>query len=130
LRELTAKDIPFELGERQEKAFNDLQFALSNPPILKFSDTNRDYYPETDASGSGISYILGQTDDEGRKHVISYGRRDLRPCEKKWPVTQLECFALLTGIRENHVYLASRPFSVFSDHVSLKYLESLKVSAN
>ena len=97
---------------------------------MKFPDSNRDFYLKTDASGSGISYILGQTDDEGRKYVISYGGRGLRRCEKAWPVTQIECLALLTGIRENHVYLASRPFSVFSDHVSFKYLESLKVSAN
>ena len=85
---------------------------------------------ETDASGDGISFILGQTDDKGRKYVVSYGGRGLRPCERKYPITQLECLALLTGVRENHVYLASRPFSVYTDHISLKYLESLKVSAN
>jgi len=38
--------------------------------------------------------------------------------------------ALLTGIRENHIYLALRPFTVYTDHISLKYLETLKVSAN
>jgi len=42
----------------------------------------------------------------------------------------LECLALLTGVREYHVYLAGRPFTVYTDHVSLKYLQSLKVSAN
>jgi len=47
---------------------------------------------------------------------------------EKWPITQLECLALLTGIRENHVYLASRPFAVYTDHISLKFLESLKIS--
>jgi len=36
----------------------------------------------------------------------------------------------MTGIRENHIYLASRPFTVYTDHISLKYLETLKVSAN
>jgi len=130
LRELTAKDKLFVWGDRQEKAFEDLKSALSSPPILKFPDTNRDYYLETDASGDGISFILGQTDDKGRKYVVSYGGRGLRPCERKYPITQLECLALLTGVRENHVYLASRPFSVYTDHISLKYLESLKVSAN
>ena len=45
-------------------------------------------------------------------------------------MTQLECLALLTGIKEYHVYLAGRPFSVYTDHLSLKYLQSLKVSAN
>ena len=85
---------------------------------------------ETDASIEGISYILGQRDEEGHKYVVSYGGRGLRPCEKRWPVTQLECLALMTGIKEYHVYLAGRPFSVYTDHLSLKYLQTLKVSAN
>jgi len=68
-------------------------------------------------------------DDEGRKYVISYGGRELRPCERKWPITQLECLSLLTGIREFHVYLAAAPFVVYTDHISLKYLESLKIFA-
>ena len=83
-----------------------------------------------DASLDGLSYILGQTDDAERKYVISYGGRGLRPCEKKWPVTQLECLSLLTGIREYHVFLAAAPFVVYTDHVSLKYLQSLKLSAH
>ena len=39
-------------------------------------------------------------------------------------------FGLLTGIKEYHVYLASRRFTVYTDHLSLRYLQSLKVSAN
>jgi len=36
----------------------------------------------------------------------------------------------MTGIKEYHVYLTGRPFAVFTDHLSLKYLQSLEVSAN
>ena len=124
-----SKDVPFTWGEEQEKSFQDLKQALILPPILRFPDSSRPFHLQTDASLDGISYILGQTDDEGRKYVISYGGRGLRPCEKKWPITQLECLSLLTGIREFHVYLAAAPFVVYTDHISLKYLESLKVSA-
>ena len=42
----------------------------------------------------------------------------------------MKVLALLTGIKEYHVYLASRPFTFYTDHLSLKYLQSLKVSAN
>jgi len=77
---------------------------------------------------NGLSYVLGQRDHLGRKFIISYGGRGLRPCEKVWSVSDQECLALLTGIREYHVYLAGRPFSVYTDHLSLKYLQSLKVS--
>jgi len=107
-----------------------LRISCATPPVLRFPDSHREYFLETDASIQGISYILGQRDDEGRKYVVSYGGRGLRQCERRWPVTQLECLALLTGIKEYHVYLAGRPFSVYTDHLSLKYLQSLKVSAN
>ena len=130
LRDLLSKDVPFKWGEAQEKSFQDLKTALLSPPILRFPDSSRPYFLQTDASIDGISYILGQTDDQGRKYVISYGGRGLRPCEKKWPITQLECLSLLTGIREYHVYLAAAPFVVYTDHVSLKYLETLKISAH
>ena len=62
--------------------------------------------------------------------MVAYGGRGLRPCERKWPITQLECLALLTAIKENHVYLAGQPFDVYTDHISLKYLGSLKVTIN
>ena len=130
LRDLLSKEVPFEWGEAQEKSFQDLKTALLSPPILRFPDSSRPYFLQTDASIDGISYILGQSDDQGRKYVISYGGRGLRPCEKKWPITQLECLSLLTGIREYHVYLAAAPFVVYTDHVSLKYLETLKISAH
>jgi len=49
---------------------------------------------------------------------------------KKWPITQLECLSLLTVIREFCVYLAAAPFMVYTDHISLKYLESHKIKTS
>ena len=99
---------------------------MLSPPIFRFTDSSRPYYLQTDASLEGISYILGQAEDD----VISYGGRGLHPCEKKWSISQLECFSSLTGIWEYHVYLAAAPFVVYTDNISLKHLQSLKVSAN
>jgi len=130
LRQLISKNKHFHWGLEQEKSFQDLKSALVSPPILQYPDSNREFYLEIDASINGLSYVLGQRDHLGRKFVISYGGRGLRPCEKVWSVSDQECLALLTGIREYHVYLAGRLFSVYTDHLSLKYLQSLKVSSN
>jgi len=128
--ELTAKDVPFLWSERQEHAFADLKTALTNPPILCYLDINRPFYVQMDASLEGIGFLLGQIDQNGNKHVVAYGGRGLRSCIRKLPIMQLECLAMLTAIKENHVYLAGQPFNVYTDHISLKYLQSLKVTAN
>jgi len=127
LRDLLSKEVPFEWGDAQEKSFHGLKQALLSPPILRFPDVSRPFHLQCDASLAGLSFVLGQTDDDGRKYVVSYGGRSLRPCEKKWPVTQLECLSLLTGIP---CLLAAAPFVVYTDHVSLKFLQSLKLSAH
>ena len=57
LRNLLAKDVTFEWGQSQESAFQDLKAALLSPPILRFPDSSRHYYLQTDASLEGISYI-------------------------------------------------------------------------
>ena len=87
LRELIAKDKTFIWGKEQQDAFDELKNKLCNPPVLRFPDSHREYFLETDASIQGISYILGQRDDESRKYVVSYGGRGLRSCERRWPVT-------------------------------------------
>ena len=81
------KDKTFIWGKEQQDAFDELKNKLCNPPILRFPDSHREYFLETDASIDGISYILGQRDEEGHKYVVSYGGRGLRPCERRWPVT-------------------------------------------
>jgi len=129
LRGLLSEEVRFEWGEAQEKSIQDLKQALLSPQILRFPDVSRPFHLQCYASLQRLSYVLGETDDDGRKYVVSYGGRGFRSCEKKWPVAQLECLSLLTGIRKYHVYLAAVPFVVYTDHVSLKYLQSLKLSA-
>ena len=118
------------MGRGARKIFSRFETSFVVTPVLRFPDVSRPFHLQCDASLGGLSYVLGQTDEEGRKYVVSYGGRGLRLCEKKWPITQLECLSLLTGIREYHVYLAAAPFIVYMDHVSLKFLQSLKLSAH
>jgi len=63
LNELVRKDISFEWGERQQKAFDDIKIRLTQAPILALPN----FELECDASGVGIGAILLQ---EG--HPIAY----------------------------------------------------------
>lgn len=65
----------------------------------------------------------------GKENVICYGGRALHTSEKKWGITQLECLAVLEGIKTFRVYLVSRKFKVITDHHALKWLKDIKAKS-
>ena len=74
--------------------------------------------------------MLSQNDEGGREHVICCGGRGLRSNETKWGITDLELLVLIEGVKAYHTYLADKPFEVVTDHVSLSYLKTMRLSGN
>lgn len=109
-----------------QTAFETLKHALVTTPILRFPDMNKPFILSTDASGSALGYVLGQKDDNGLEYVVSYGGRALRPEEKKWSITELECLAVVDSIRNFRHYLSARPFDLYTDHSALTSLKNKK----
>ena len=128
LNRLLSKDVKFEWTAECENAFNKLKKALTESPILVFPDFSARFYLYVDASTQAISYILGQKDAQNKERVISYGGRSLNKTERNWGITDLEGLALVEGIRHFKVYLADKPFTVYSDHQALKSLKTSKAT--
>lgn len=101
---------------------------LTTPPVLAYPDHTRPFSLTTDASGTAIGYILGQRDKNGKDRVIAYGGRSLNKHERKYPISEREGLAIIEGIKTFHVYLAGRPFKIFTDHAALKWLQNVKQS--
>ena len=77
-------------------------------------------------SGTGLGYILSQNHPQKGELVIAYGGRGLGAGEKNFTVTELECLAVLEGIRAYHPYLANKEFTVITDHHALLWLHKTK----
>jgi hypothetical protein len=69
---LLKKDVAWTWSEEAHEAFNALKEKLSEFPILRRPDFSKVFILHTDWSAFGISVILGQLDEEGKKYVIVY----------------------------------------------------------
>jgi hypothetical protein len=110
--------------------FNISRLPLHRLRFLRLPDFNREFLLSTDASQFAISFILSQKDNEGRERVIEYASRSLHKNEINWTVSEKEALAVLEGVRHYHTYLSSRPFQIKTDHLTLSYLKSMRLSGN
>jgi len=81
LRMLLPKDVKFRWEEAEKTAFQDLKQALTTAPVFQFPDTTKQFVLTTDASLQGLSWVLGQRDEDGREYAVSFGGRGLRSNE-------------------------------------------------
>lgn len=126
LNQLLQRNVPFLWTEACDKAFQTLKQALMTPPILSYPNFDKGFILSIDASGYAISYILSQTDEDGREVVIQYGGRALTKAEQKWSITEREGLAVVEGVKFYRVYLAKKTFRVHTDHVSLQWIHNIQ----
>jgi len=92
------KNARWHWGTEEEQAFRTLKKALASAPILACPDFDRRFIIQTDASTTGLGAELTQHFEEGER-VIAYASRTLNGDEKNYSATELECLAVMWGIR-------------------------------
>ena len=96
--DLLKKDVPYQWGEKQQKALNFLKERLTDAPILQYPDFQKPFIVLTDASGTGLGAVLSQLDDDGNERVIAYASRALTAAEKNYGITDLECLPVVWAV--------------------------------
>ncbi|KAG5867624.1 hypothetical protein JTB14_015788 [Gonioctena quinquepunctata] len=84
------------------------------------------FYQQTDASDFGLGAVPTQEKGEGRERGISYISRTLNPNERKYGVTEKECFGVLWAIAKFRAYIEATHLKVITVHFALKWLDDLK----
>jgi uncharacterized protein YkuJ len=74
-----------------------------------------------------LGAILAQMNDENKETVIAYASRSLRGAEKNYPITDLECLAIMWGVQHFHKFLIERRFRIITDHAALKGMVNMKI---
>ncbi len=130
LTELTRKDKPNIIvwGKETQQSFQHLKDSLTHYPVLATSLWERPFILQTDASDSGIAYVLAQRNEIGEEHPLAYGSRKLLPRERKFSTIEKEALAIVEGTRHFRIYLEGTEFTIETDHDPLTHLAKLKDS--
>ena len=87
--------------------------------MLKYPEFNKKFEVHTDASGFAIGDVLMQDD-----HPVAYEIRKLTGSLLRWPIHEKELYAIVHFLKSWRHYVGGRKTKVFTDNISLKYLES------
>ena len=125
LHALTEKNANFKWSEERDKAFQTLKDHLTKAPVLAYSDFDKSFILDTDASDVAIGATLSQM-VEGEEHPIGYFSRTLTGPEKQYCVTQRELLAVVHAASHFHPYVYGNQFAIRTDHASLQWLLNFK----
>ena len=127
LTALTEKGRKFVWSEECEKAFDTLKLQLTTAPILAYPSPDPDdkYILDTDASDTGIGAVLSQVQN-GAERVIAYGSQVLSAPQRAYCTTYRELLAVVEFVLHFKHYLLGLPFTIRTDHGSLRWLHKFK----
>ena len=125
LTSLTKKDAPFNWGEKQQAAFENLREKLCEEPVLQYRDFTRPFIVTTDAYGIAIGGILSQG-ELGEDKPIAYTSRVLNDAEQKCSTYEKEAVTILHAVTQFRPYLYGRKFKLVTDHKPLVWIHKSK----
>ena len=123
LTRLTKKNFPFVWTEEQEKCFTETKRRILSFPILIHYDPSLPIEVHCDASGIGIGASIGHIVD-GIFHAVQHASRLLSDCEKRYSTTDKEGLCIVWAVEKFKRYLMGLPFTVYTDHRALSWLQS------
>ena len=123
LTRLLRKDALYKWNSDCQQAFDTLKQKLKSPPILRYPDFSKPFILHTDASIIGLGVVLCQEQDD-KEVVIAYASRAVTKEERKWGITELECLAVMWGLKIFRHYIYGRTVTVWTDHSALTSLKT------
>ena len=131
LTNLTKKDQPNQIvwSEECQISFDKLKQALTQEPILIIPDISKEFVVRTDASDRGVAGVLLQWVGE-QLLPCAYTSRKLLDRERKYPIIEKECLAIVHTIGAFEKYLLLKHFTIETDHKPLTVVKKNKTKNN
>ena len=102
LRGLLHKGTQFHWTPKHQSEFNHIVSTLSNLEYLQPYQPGNEMFALTDASASGLEFILFQRDSTGKQSILQVGSTCLKNAQIRWHPTELELIAIQYCLTKCH----------------------------
>lgn len=117
----------FKWNVEAQNAFVILKNALDKAPVLIHPNFNKQFILSTDSSTRAIGGCLSQLDEKtGIKQPIAYYSKKLTETQTKYPIYELELYALTENLRAFKYYVYGRKIIVECDNRALSQIKTLE----
>ena len=107
-----------------ETALDTIKHAITNSPVLIYSDPNKQYHLFTDTSNYTLSGVLTQTRENGKSdityHPITYQSGMFTLSHINWSTLVKEAYVIMMSFCKMAFYLHDAEVVIQSGHASLK----------
>jgi hypothetical protein len=130
IRQLLQKDVPFRWTAEHDQALEKLKELLLHNATLAYPDFQKEFVILVDGSRDSVGHVLAQFQN-GLLRPLIFGGRSSRKFERSGSATHIELIALLDAIKSYHPFLSNgRQFLLLTDHLSLSFIQNLKLSSS
>eukprot|EP00116_Pleurobrachia_bachei_P000821 sb/3461083/ len=121
LNQLRSKDAPWVVGEREKRAFREIQKQLTSTGFLAVYRPELPLVLDCDASCFGLGGVLSQVEN-GIERPIEFISRKMTSAERNYSQIEREALSIVWAVNRLHQYLYAREFKLRTDHKPLVVL--------
>jgi len=126
LWDLSSKDVKWQWGAKESKAFQEIKDLRTRPPVMAYHRQGATTRLTTDASPLGVGAILEQKQEDGTYRPIYCASRKLSKVEARYSQFEREALAVRWACEKFYLYLYGIKFEIRTDHKSLVTVLSAK----
>ena len=120
---LTRRDVKWQQGQEQQKAFDELKRVFTTKLVLAAPDLDKEFRVEVDVSNYITRGVLSMKCSDELWKLVAFILKSLSDTERNYEIRDKEMLAVVRCLEAWRYFLegATVKFKIWTDHKNLKY---------